>query len=137
MAPNVTVQRTPTRSATCPIMMPPKPLPNQTSATASAGTDRTPSTSAAIALSATVVIHGAPKASARITTEAAATTQDDLVSIDCVVDCNIRNPAGPRCIGQAPRRPSSTRAESCSTWVFTVPLMGGVGSADDCEGGER
>src|SRR3984893_6662869 len=81
-APPMTVQRTPTRSATRPMMMPPNPAPTQTSAPASAGIERSPLTSAAMFFSATTVIHGAPKATAMTTSTTVATTQDWRVSTD-------------------------------------------------------
>jgi hypothetical protein len=65
--------------------MPPAPNPTQVNALARAGTDRWPPTSVAIVLSATIVIHGAPKESARITSTIAATFQDDFDSIDCTM----------------------------------------------------
>src|SRR5580692_8511924 len=81
-APPMTVQRTPTRSATRPMTMPPSPAPTQTSAPASAGIERSPLTSAAMFFSATTVIHGAPKATAMTTSTTVATTQDWRVSTD-------------------------------------------------------
>src|SRR5712692_883210 len=65
--------------------MPPAPKPIQASELAKAGTDRRPPVSAAIGLSATTVIHGAPNDSARITSTTVATIQDDLVSMDCTM----------------------------------------------------
>src|SRR5262245_31762820 len=62
--------------------MPPLPKPSQASAVAKAGTARRPSDSAAISLSATMVIHGAPNDSARITSTTVAMIQDDRVSTD-------------------------------------------------------
>src|SRR5689334_5297118 len=94
--PNSTVQRVPARSATRPMMMPPVPDPSQASALASDGTERAPSTSAAMSLSATAVIHAAPKAIIKTMSATEATTQESLVSIE-EVDCSImvhpsRNP---------------------------------------------
>src|SRR5262245_50770533 len=63
--------------------MPPAPKPTQASELASAGTDRKPAVSAAIGLSATMMIHGAPKDSARIASTTTATIQEALVSTDC------------------------------------------------------
>src|SRR5262245_9401325 len=62
--------------------MPPAPYPIQASALASAGTERWPPDSAAIVLSATMVIHGAPNAVARITSRTPATTQEVRLSIE-------------------------------------------------------
>jgi|SRR5262249_46664804 len=62
--------------------MPPLPKPSQPSEVAKAGTSRRPSDSAAISLSATMVIHGAPNDSARITSTTVAMIQDDRVSTD-------------------------------------------------------
>src|SRR5262247_1662931 len=76
------VQRSPTRSATYPMTMPPAPKPIQASELASDGTERKPPDSAAIALSATMVIHGAPNDTARITSNTVAMIQDDRVSTD-------------------------------------------------------
>src|ERR1700692_3123051 len=81
-APPMTVQRTPTRSATRPMTMPPRPAPTQTSAPAKAGIERSPLTSAAMFFSATTVIHGAPKATAMTPSTTVATTQDWRVSTD-------------------------------------------------------
>ena len=44
--------------------------------------------SSAISLSATIVIHGAPNDSARITSTMDATIQEDLVSTDCSFSCS-------------------------------------------------
>src|SRR5580704_1469290 len=85
----MTVKRMPRRSATRPIRMPPTPEPIHISAPAKAGTERSPLTSAAMLLSATMVIHGAPKATAIITSTALATTHDLRVSTDENVDCSI------------------------------------------------
>jgi hypothetical protein len=79
-APLMTVQRTPIRSATRPIKIPPKPEPSQTNAPAKAGIARSPLTSAAMFLSATTVIHGAPKETAITRSAAVATTHDVRVS---------------------------------------------------------
>ena len=64
------------------MMMPPRPAPTQTSAPASAGIERSPLTSAAMFFSATTVIHGAPKATAMMTSTTVATIQDWRVSTD-------------------------------------------------------
>src|SRR5262249_48848068 len=79
-APNITVQRTPTRSAIHPIGIPPKAEPNHARAVASAGTERVPPTSPAMSLSATTPSQGAPNAVARTTTPTVATNHDDLES---------------------------------------------------------
>ena len=55
-APPMTVQRTPTRSASQPIAMPPAAEPNQASAKASDGTERALPSSAAIDFSPTTVM---------------------------------------------------------------------------------
>ena len=90
-APNITVQRVPTRSAMRPIMMPPTPEPSQASALASAGIERVPPTSAAMSLSATAVIQAAPNAiSHGARAPPMATTQDARLSIEEEGDCNIR-----------------------------------------------
>ena len=65
--------------------MPPKPEPIHISALANAGIERSPLTSAAMFLSATMVIHGAPKAIAMTTSTTLATTQDVRVSTDGIV----------------------------------------------------
>src|SRR5215471_2214565 len=62
--------------------MPPLPKPSQASEVAKAGTARRPSDSAAISLSATMVIHGEPNDSARITSNTVAMIHDDRVSTD-------------------------------------------------------
>src|SRR6516162_4871159 len=81
-APNMTVQRTPIRSAIRPMMMPPKPTPNQASEPASAGVERAPLRSAAIVFKATTAIQGAPNEHAMVRSETLATRQDSLVSIE-------------------------------------------------------
>src|SRR5688500_9264379 len=81
-APNIAVQRTPTRSAIHPIIRPPTPDPSQANEAASDGIERMPSASAAISLSATAMIHAAPNAIARITRATVATIQDVLVSME-------------------------------------------------------
>src|ERR1700681_4080675 len=80
-APNITVQRTPTRSAMRPIRMPPTPMPIQPSDPASAGTDRAPPNPAAMVLSDTPATHGAPNENAIVTSATMATTQEVLVSM--------------------------------------------------------
>src|ERR1700746_1424812 len=62
--------------------MPPLPKPSQASEGAKDGPARRPADSAAISLSATMVIHGAPNDSARITSNTVAMIQDDRVSTD-------------------------------------------------------
>src|SRR6266700_4125842 len=92
--PQITVHLVPTLSAIRPIRMPPIPEPSQASALASAGIARTPSTSAAMSLSATAVIHAAPKAISIVTSATVATAQEALVSIEDG-DCSIEgSPAG-------------------------------------------
>ena len=71
--------------------MPPTPAPIHISALANAGTERSPPTSAAMSLSATIVIHGAPKATAMTTRIMLATTHEDLVSTDETVDCSMNS----------------------------------------------
>ena len=58
---------------------------------AKAGTERSPSTSAAMSLSATTVIHGAPKAIAMTTRIMLATTQEARVSTDETVDFSMNS----------------------------------------------
>src|SRR5262245_2586615 len=87
--PQITVHLVPTLSAIRPIRMPPKPEPSQASALASAGIERTPSTSAAMSLRATAVIQAAPNAISMVTSATVATAQDALVSIDDGGACNI------------------------------------------------
>src|SRR3954465_13527703 len=65
--------------------MPPRPAPNQASAVASDGPDRTPPTSAAIGLSATTAIHIAPNDTPRITSDSDAVSQDVRVSMEGVI----------------------------------------------------
>jgi hypothetical protein len=65
--------------------MPPKPTPNQHSDPASAGVERAPPRSAAIAFSATTAIHGAPNEHAMASKETLATTQEALVSMEDLV----------------------------------------------------
>src|SRR6185437_590522 len=95
-APQITVQRVPTRSAMRPIRMPPTPEPSQASALASAGIERAPPASAAMSLSATAVIQAAPNAIIMMNSATEATTQEALVSIeedDCSMNvCPGRNP---------------------------------------------
>src|SRR5262249_24616309 len=62
--------------------MPPLPKPSQASEVAKAGTARRPSDSAAISLSATMVIHGAPDDSARITSNPVAMIPGERGSTD-------------------------------------------------------
>jgi hypothetical protein len=73
--------------------MPPAPKPVQASAVAKAGTERRPPSSAAISLSATIVIHGAPNDSAKIASTTVATIQDDRVSTDgtAIRSCILRS----------------------------------------------
>src|SRR5689334_6425024 len=80
--PNITVQRVPTRLATCPIRMPPPPTLSHAAALAKAGTDRAPPTSAAMSLSATVLIHTPPNAIVRTKRAVTAMRHDCAVSID-------------------------------------------------------
>src|ERR1043166_5328906 len=87
--PQITVQRVPTRSATRDMMMPPTPEPSHASALASDGTERIPSTSAAISFSATAVIHAAPNDIASTQSATEATAQEALVSTDVVGNCSI------------------------------------------------
>src|SRR6476661_590780 len=89
-APNITVQRVPTRSAIWPMMMPPMPEPSQASALANEGMARAPPTSAAMSFSATAVIHAAPNDISIANSATLATTQDALVSIESEGECNIR-----------------------------------------------
>src|SRR6476646_9680349 len=79
----MTVHRTPIFSAILPMTMPPSPNPTHASEVAKPGTDRSPAVSAAIDLRATMVIHGAPNDSVRITSTTVATVQEALVSTDC------------------------------------------------------
>ena len=72
-----------------PIRMPPNPDPIHISALAKAGIERSPLTSAAMSLSATMVIHGAPNAIAMIASMTPATTHEVRVSTDETVDCSI------------------------------------------------
>src|SRR6476646_8647151 len=88
-APKITVHRVPTLSAIHPIRLPPRPEPSQASATARAGIERTPSTSAAMSLSATAAIHAAPNAISIVTSAAVATAHEALVSTEDD-DCSIR-----------------------------------------------
>src|SRR2546421_7530740 len=79
--PNITVQRTPYRSASQPRRMPPNAAPNHASEDAKDGTERTPPISAAIGLSATTTIHGAPYDTPRITSDSAAVIHEVRVSM--------------------------------------------------------
>src|SRR5476651_467687 len=88
-APDITVQRVPTRSAIRDMMMPPAPEPSHASELASAGTERDPPTSLAMSLSATAVIQAAPNDIPSITSAADATAQEALVSTEAEGDCNI------------------------------------------------
>src|SRR4051794_18729677 len=65
--------------------MPPAPKPIHARDVANEGTDRRPAVSAAIGLSATMVIHGAPNDSVRITRTTVAMVQDAFVSTDCML----------------------------------------------------
>src|SRR3954452_4463990 len=87
--PQITVQRVPTRSATRDMMMPPTPEPSHASALASAGTERSPSTSPAISLSATAVIQAAPNDIARMNSATEATAQEALLSTELAGNCSI------------------------------------------------
>src|SRR5438270_2762973 len=77
----MTVQRTPTRSAICPIAIPPTAEPSQASEYDSAGTERTPPNSAAMGFSATMLMSGAPKEAERMPSADQATSQERRVSI--------------------------------------------------------
>ena len=78
--PNSTTQRTPIRSASQPIAMPPQPAPMNVSPTASAGAERAAPNSSAIGFSATTTVSGAPYDTLSTTRETMATTQDVRVS---------------------------------------------------------
>ena len=71
--------------------MPPIPEPIHISALAKAGIERSPLTSAAMSLSATTVIHGAPKATAMTTRMMLATSHEVRVSTDETVDCSMKS----------------------------------------------
>src|SRR6516225_7097247 len=92
-APQITVQRVPTRSAMRPMRMPPAPEPSQASELASAGIERVPSTSAAISLSATAVIHAEPNAIISVQSAAEATIQDARLSTE-EVGCSMQKGSG-------------------------------------------
>src|SRR6478752_9110122 len=81
-APDITVQRVPTRAAIRDMMMPPTPEPSHASELASAGMERAPPTSAAMSLSATAVIQDAPNDMPRMASAARATAQEALVSTE-------------------------------------------------------
>jgi hypothetical protein len=87
-APQITVQRVPTRSAMQLIMMPPAPEPSQASELANAGIERVPPTSPAMSLSATAMIQGAPNAIIMVMSATEATIQESLVSIE-EEDCSM------------------------------------------------
>src|SRR5215813_156453 len=95
-APNITVQRTPTRSAMRPITMPPTPTPIQPREPANAGVSRPLPKSAAMALSETTATHGAPNESASASSAAVAATQDVRVSMVVIGtdECMDTVPAG-------------------------------------------
>src|SRR5262245_21722561 len=80
-APNITVRRTRYRAASGPITRPPNELPNQASELARDGPERLPPKSAAIALRPTATIQSAPNATASITSDRLATTQEVRVSM--------------------------------------------------------
>ena len=69
-----------------PIRIPPNPEPIHISALAKDGIARSPLTSAAMSLSATRVIQGAPKAIAMMNRITVATTHEVRVSTDEYVD---------------------------------------------------
>jgi hypothetical protein len=73
--------------------MPPAPEQSHANAMARDGTVRTPSTSAAMSLSATAAIQAEPNAISVVTSAAVATRHDSLVSIEGG-DCKIYDPAG-------------------------------------------
>jgi hypothetical protein len=74
--------------------MPPKPTPNQDSEPASAGVERAPPRSAAMAFNATTAIHGAPNEHAMARSATQATTQEALVSMeDTITSAPDRLPA--------------------------------------------
>src|SRR5512144_32213 len=93
-APQTTVHRVPTLSASRPIKIPPTPEPSQASALASAGMERMPLTSAAMSFNATAVIHADPNAISMVTSATVATAHDRLDSTDDTVGCNIRRESG-------------------------------------------
>src|SRR4051794_19221641 len=88
--------------------MPPRPEPNQASAVANEGTERTPPTSAAIGLSATTAIHNAPNETPRITSDIAAVVQEVRVSILGVIPAACLAAA----VGAALRRKAERLLES-------------------------
>src|SRR4029079_3721836 len=81
-APQMTVHRVPTLSASRPIKMPPTPEPSQTSAVASAGMERMPLTSAAMSLSATAAIHATPNAISMVKRAAMGTDNDSFDAVE-------------------------------------------------------
>src|SRR5580704_9094764 len=78
--PNITTARTPIRSASQPMAMPPQPAPMNVRPTASAGADRVAPNSAAIGFRATTVASGAPYDTLSTVRATMATTQDVRVS---------------------------------------------------------
>jgi hypothetical protein len=68
--------------------MPPAPKPIQASEFAEAAIERNPPMSSAISLSATIVTHGAPNDTARISSVIVATIQEARVSTDCSFSCS-------------------------------------------------
>ena len=96
-APQITVQRVPTRSAMRLITMPPVPEPSQASALASAGIERVPPISPAMSLSATAMIQAAPNAIIITRSATEATTQESLVSSEDD-DCSMNLYPGAECL---------------------------------------
>ena len=90
-APNITVHRTPMRSAMRPITSPPKPTPNQPSDPASAGVERAPRVGGD-RLQGDYGDPGCAERKPHGDSETLATTQDCLVSIDVPI---MRFPPGP------------------------------------------
>src|SRR5436305_2330341 len=87
--PKITVQRVPIRSAIRDMTMPPMPEPSHASALASAGTERNPSTSLAMSLSATAVIQAELNDIARMKSATEATAQEAFVSTEAEENCGI------------------------------------------------
>ena len=128
-APNITVQRTPIRSAMRPIMMPPTPTPIQPREPANAGVSRAPPKSAAMDLSATMATHGAPNENPSVTSATVATTQDVRVSMVPVgLDEYVKATPSPDRAGPGGARPACGRNYKARAPAIKYAQRGSAGT---------
>src|SRR4051812_38416413 len=103
--------------------MPPNAAPNHASEDAKDGTERTPPISAAIGLSATTTIHGAPYDTPRITSDNAAVVHEVRVSIVGVIRLR-RHPGSRRRRLSESITTKSSVSLSSSTWIPALAPLG-------------